>query len=404
MKQVLCILLLATAAAPGMAQECSYGTAYGHVFDTESGEEVNVTPDNLIDRLSVISSCFSSVQGGGVLIAPFDDEKQTEAIKISTFLLSLNRSEGELSRKKADLAWVMLKRSGFDLEQIEKHIGLSVNGAEWKKDLHPQFVDQYISDCRAANVPVPGPIGGIDWSDEIDISDDATLIFSTAKEMSIWLHGIDENGNSTSEGSCVAFKRVLSGDIPVGTICMNEDRSKACFFDNLKYVDGSDDTERMELEETLTSQFSEMAHVLDSENCSSCHIGDNPLLLHPGTTLHKIFGSGTTKHDDFDFVEFVDGGWCNPDVVASNDGCNRCHDIALSSRPVARNYCSVLKLAANRTMPPSRHAGHSHISLWPDENGNFEARAEVFEDFFSSLRELGEMCRGLGGQTGTCSD
>ncbi|GAA6179563.1 hypothetical protein NBRC116594_10010 [Shimia sp. NS0008-38b] len=399
--QILPIMLL---AVPAFAQECKIGMAYGHVFNLETGEEIEVTPEDLPNKLREVASCLQFALPDDAKQLNFDSNTLVDLPTLSQLIASFyDVTDEALAQEHIDLAWGLVKRSGLSRSRIEESgtgVGVSV---EERDDLHPQLVDQYISNCRAAGVPVPGPIGASDWSEEIDISNDTTLIFTTATEMSIWLHGIDTNGQSTSDGFCVAFKRVLTGDIPIGTICMDEERSKACFFDNLKYVDGEKEPIRMLPEETLTSEFHDMAHVNDSENCSTCHIGDNPLLLHPGTTLHNIFQSGKTKNDDFDFVEFGLNDWCNPDPVASADGCSRCHDISLSSRPVTRNYCSVLRLAANTTMPLSRRSEHSHISLWPDEDGNFEDAAKAFEDYFSSLRELAEMCRSAGGQHGTCN-
>lgn len=406
MRAVFLFLLSIALIAPALAQDCRYGHAYGHVFDLETGEEVYVTLESLADRLLEVSTCLQSERSAEADFLSYDSDALADLPLLTRFFVSfyyMPDEDGVL--ENIDLAWALVDRAGLSRAQIESDVAGAGYRVASQNDMHPHLVDGYISNCLSANVPVPGPIGGGDWSGKIDISKDTTLIFTTADEMSIWLHGIDENGVSTSDGFCVAFKRVLTSDIPIGTICMNEARTQACFFDNLKYAEGKARPERMTPEETLKSEFRDMAHVMDSENCSSCHVGNNPLLLNPETTLHKIFQTGKTKGADFDFVPFGDDGdWCNPDMVVSTDGCNRCHDIALSAKPAKRNYCSVLRLAANRTMPPSRRSEHSHISLWPDKNGSFEDEAKVFEDYFSSLRELGEMCGSYGGSSGTCSE
>jgi len=405
--RTICLFLLSIFfSAPAFAQDCRYGFAYGHVFDLETGDEVHVTPDSLADRLLEVSACLDSERTADANSLSLESDSLADLPLLTRLLASFyDMPDEEKILENINLAWALVDQAGLSRTQIERELADAGYRVALRNDLHPHLVDSYISNCRAAGVPVPGPIGGSDWSDRIDISAETTLIFSTADEMSIWLHGIDQTGESTSEGFCVAFQRVLTNDIPIGTICMNEARTQACFFDNLEYVEGEERPQRMTPQATLESEFSDMAHVMDSENCSSCHVGDNPLLLHPGTTLYNIFQTGRTKDAHFDFVPFDDDdGWCNPDTIVSTDGCNRCHDIALSARPAAPNYCSVLRRATNMTMPPSRRLEHSHISLWPDVNGIFEDEAEIFEEYFSSLRELEEMCSSYGGNSGTCSE
>lgn len=406
MRTAFLFLLSIFFAAPAFAQDCRYGFAYGHVFDLETGEELHVTRENLADRLLQVGACLASEQSAEAKFLSFESDELADLPLLTRFFVSfydMPDADGKL--ENIDLAWALVDQTGLSRAQIESDLADAGYRIASRNDWHPHLVDGYISNCRAADVPVPGPIGGNDWSDKIDISEETTLIFNTADEMSIWLHGIDQNGVSTSDGFCVAFKRVLTNDIPIGTICMNEARTQACFFDNMKYMEGEGKLQRMKPKETLESEFRDMAHVMDLENCSSCHVGDNPLLLHPGTTLHKIFQTGKTKSADFDFVSFGnDRDWCNPDTIASSDGCSRCHDIALSAKPARQNYCSVLKLAANTTMPPSRRSEHAHIRLWPGANGSFEDEAEIFEEYFSSLRELEEMCGSYGGISGTCSE
>lgn len=399
----LSFAFLSFAVSPVAAQECQYGSAYGTVYDFETGQEIDVTADTLPAFLSDLNACIESAIGDEKVALPFDSDAISGLSPTARFFAAFpQQPRSSLIKEQIELAWRLVDMAGIARSDIEAEAAVAGFRAVRLRSPTPHLVEAYIENCRNNGVPVPGPIGGDDWSEQIIITDETVLVATNAQFMSILLHGIDDSGTSTSEGFCVAFLRKLERETPIGTICMNEERSKACFFDNMKYEAGTGEPVRMDVEETLDSEFRNMALVSDSEDaCVACHVGDNPLIIHPGTTLSRIFGFGR-KDDDFHFVPFGEGDWCNPKPVESNTGCNRCHDIAQSGK--GSRYCALLRKAANETMPLSRTSAHKHIKLWPDEDGNFKPNAMVFEHYFPSLRELRQMCKSSGGLTGTCEN
>lgn len=406
MRTIFLGIFCSFCAGTTLAQDCKFTKAYGRVLDLESGLSVHATPETLPQLLLSIHDCVQARLPSNVQFVAVDNSQLAGLAIHEKLLVSLSDMPDEnWIAEQLDVAWRLIDDAGISRSNLMNNVRGAGFGLDSQKLLRPHLVDPYIAECRDnAHVPVPGPIGGDDWSDEIDISEDKTLVFGDAESMSIWLHGIDETGTSTSDGFCVAFKRAFRDETLIGTICMNEARTKACFFDNKRYVAGLESTTRMTESATLQSEFNEFALVSDSERCQACHIGNNPLLLHPGTTLFEVFNRGKTIGANFEFVEFGEDNWCNPKPLSENGGCFTCHDIPEARRPIpgSKSFCSVLQLAANKTMPPKRQVHHSDIVLWPDENGDFPSDAEEFEDFFPSLRAIKNMCTSYGGMFGTC--
>lgn len=410
-----------TSAAGKDGDHCPFGAAYGIVYDLATGEEVKVTQDTLGPRMATVRDCAESrltdversryqrqsqqLPGS----APQRDMERDFILVELGAAISADLTVDEQSR----IARRLLAQIGdVDVNAIVDRSGaLDVLVAHgWvrvKPGQYAQYVAQYLDNCRSAHVPVPNAIasGGY-WSTPFDLAADAGKYFfgkDIKKKLTLWKY--DAGGG----GTCVTLLRESDADthgnqpLPlIGTICMDADREDACFFDNIVYgKDGN--TYRIDESTMLSTDFDQLAHPADYPDvCSLCHLGDNPLIVHPGMRLGEILNPNNdkTKKEQFKFVEFGHPlrSWINPppvDSTGEGGACMKCHDVARTRT----TYCStVLANAANDTMPPGWPHGEND-ELWPDQNGCFADSVGSLEKYFASMRRLKSICDGVAEKT-----
>lgn len=413
-----------TSAAGRDGGACAYGAAYGIVYDLATGQEVKVTPDTLGPAMARVRGCAEhglpdaererymqqSQQLQPASAVPRPAERDVILIELAA-AISADRTVDGQSR----IARRLLSQIGEDdvnaiIERGGARDVLAANG--WltpKQNEHAPYVSQYLDNCRKAGVPVPNAIAsGGHWSAPFDLAADAGKYFfgkDINKKLTLWKY--DAGG----EGTCVTLLREAHPDthgnqpVPlIGTICMDADRENACFFDNIVY--GKDGNKyRIDEAMMLGINFDQLAHPADYyDDCSFCHLGDNPLIVHPRMRLGEILNlhARSTKKDQFVFVRFghplVD--WINPppvDSTGQGGACMTCHDL-----PKTRDdYCSmVLWNAANDTMPPDWPHGKDD-ELWPGPDGCFPESVRRLEKYFESMRRLKSAC--FGGVEKPCS-
>ena len=284
----------------------------------------------------------------------------------------------------------------------------------------------YIDDCRAAGVPIPPGWGEPGWQHQgvlneefIDARDIATVYAYQSTE---------------PEGSCIALPRTdeMTGEAKVfGIICLGIETENACFWD--KYDTPSDElTGRIPLTEWISgSDFSYAAG-----DCSSCHAGENPFVIHPGTALdigaqgfpikvdwHNPMlppdwagnpGPISLPADTSYLPEAQFPSWlrnvlpenfsCSSarqvpwflggiverlcDTVQPGKSCTGCHELPdvthemLHSSAFVSSYCrSVLSDAARQTMPPVSFDPTGHPAGWAaDTTGDYQVHIEALND------------------------
>lgn len=409
-------------------ETCRLGTAYGEIYLLDTGEVVEFDEEALPGQFDEILACVRAAVGSSDI----------EAMKGATRALlgaAAKRDSPLAERLEAIEALAAASTSSTAVEQVHvarrlaARAGLDSAGAKTRalrltgaagRPTGPRHLDEpaaysnlaedYRQRCRDRGIPVPGAIGTAGWSSAFDVSADIANerihVIPTYKTLTLWK--FEDRGG----GRCVAFLRRklkeggTTGDFDIAPpklayICENSDRDEACFFDSIAY-DGTR-RKRLDYEEALATGPDSLVHPLDGEdNCSTCHLGDNALIVHPRTELAKAIYSSPagplplskTKNQQFKFMRFKVPGaeWCNPrpyQPAAGRGECTSCHDIATRTG----KYCALIAWSSGRTMPPSLSARPDE-PLWPRADGSFSnGLATIHSLLVPSIREIYDMCR-----------
>ena len=186
----------------------------------------------------------------------------------------------------------------------------------------------------------------------------------------------------------------VQGTRVFGIICLGIETENACFWD--KYASTADELAGdIPIEEWIGGvDFTGAAG-----NCSSCHAGQNPFVIHPGTALDigsQEFPVQVNWHEPL-----LPPSWAgNPGPIAlpsdtcySNNtypwwdlrvapaSCTACHALPDVAHPQLRfeGYCNaVLGRAADRTMPPESVDPAEHPAEWGSTNdGAYQVHIEA---------------------------
>jgi hypothetical protein len=275
---------------------------------------------------------------------------------------------------------------------IEKQTFLSQQAQTFAETL--KSGQQYIDECRANGVPIPPPVGKLDptgtagWKSLGFISKDAQFIVNTPAELRVFTSG-------NPAGMCFTLPRYMDDSkqtvIIDGVICLGQNSSKVCFWDNQMPVsDGKGGTKGISFEFSVTEQIPigvpdlkldpkgrYLAGGFDLNNgtggvCTDCHAGENPYIVHPrvdlggGLFMAKLnkppLSLPTFSTDRYD--PFVPGSWPqNRASVAANrvpSACGVCHEKDGAGRfpqlsSSLQQYCgTILRQAVEKTMPPNK--------------------------------------------------
>ncbi|ESX03897.1 hypothetical protein X769_15535 [Mesorhizobium sp. LSJC268A00] len=252
---------------------------------------------------------------------------------------------------------------------------------------------KYLDECSANGVPIPPPIGKIDpdgkigWKSLGFIPPNLQFIVGTPAEVRVYSAG-------NPEGMCFALPRYrddsLQEIILDGAICMGQLSSKVCIWDNqMPMLDESGNTIVRGFPFSTTDmipigvpdlavdpQGRFQAGGAEIEfgtggTCTSCHAGENPFIVHPKVDLGGGLLMGRLNKPPLNLPTFstnrydplVGASWPQNSVsmaAAKVPGdCSGCHekDGAAGRLPLLslelNEYCGILKLAIEKTMPPS---------------------------------------------------
>lgn len=216
----------------------------------------------------------------------------------------------------------------------------------------------YINQCNGAGVPAPPDWGTSQWVSRGVLSNE---FISEGLEAEVFTY--DSN---TPEGMCIALPRSTGNIISLlGVICLGKSSSKACFWDNQQ------NKVQFNIQKGTVVPISQFAGGADLNGgtggvCTSCHAGENPYVIHPGTALGLPVLSGLNLRADNWYDPMVHPDWpqnAGPtnilDSVPSTGQCTACHTqtggggrFPQLSTEIA-GYCGIiLPTAISRTMPP----------------------------------------------------
>ena len=252
----------------------------------------------------------------------------------------------------------------------------------------------YMSDCRAAGVPIPPDWGDSRWEYQGVLDEEFIDAYGIA---TVYAYRSTE-----PEGSCIALPRTspITGRASVfGIICLGIETEHACFWD--KY-----ETTAAELAGDIPIQrwISGDDFTGTAGNCSSCHAGENPFVIHPDTPL-DVAAQGFPTRVDWHHPHFPPTWPTNPGPLTSlpsdttystfdirdsstwfapeepGSSCIGCHKLPDVAHPTLRQegYCdSVLRNAARDTMPPDSADPLEHPAGWgPGNGGDYRAHVDA---------------------------
>jgi hypothetical protein len=211
----------------------------------------------------------------------------------------------------------------------------------------------YANECRNNGVPTPP-----DWGDSRWISRGLqnTVFISAGLQAEVFTYS-----SALPEGMCIALPRYDSTNSIrlLGIICLGKVSGKACFWDNQT---GGAQFFPQKGDAVPFSRFGGGADLTNSNAgvCTSCHAGENPYIIHPGTPLGSLRGLGLPTFPDQWYRPIVRSGWPqNAGPQATSGACTSCHTLGGQGGRFPKlstaidGYCgTILPRAISRTMPP----------------------------------------------------
>ncbi len=218
----------------------------------------------------------------------------------------------------------------------------------------------YLNECANAGVPRPPDWGSPQWTNNGELT---TKFISQGFRARVFYY------KSTSpEGVCYALPRDDGSDIYLlGVICMGKTSSNVCFWDNQENDQGSP----IPLGDSRPiTDFAGGGTLFGGDGgiCTTCHSGENPYVIHPGSKL-DLSGVGVNTMPDNWYDPFVHPNWpqnAGPLKIfegAPPSQCTSCHvqgqagrfpkiSTANSIPNSPDSYCdTVLESALSLTMP-----------------------------------------------------
>jgi len=218
----------------------------------------------------------------------------------------------------------------------------------------------YIAECQANGVPTPP-----DWGSGAWVSKGLLSVNFLAKPSTPTAEVFSFTSNSPL-GVCIALPRSSGSTIKLlGIICLGKSSGKACFWDNQSNDSG------FPIQQGVPVPLSQFAGGAELEGgsggeCTDCHAGENPFIVHPGTGL-----AAATMMPNTWYKPLVHPSWlqnpgptnllaCVP--LGPNDGsCLTCHSSGMAGggrfpavSTALSTYCGLMGMAMNQTMPPGQ--------------------------------------------------
>jgi hypothetical protein len=215
----------------------------------------------------------------------------------------------------------------------------------------------YINECSAAGVPIPPSWGTSGWVSRGVLTNE---FISSANEAEVFSYQ-----SSSPAGMCFALPRSSGNSIRLlGIICLGTASSNACFWDN-QTPNGQFFPNKGQV--VPLDQFFGGADLQKDigGQCTDCHAGENPFVIHPGTVLGLPNLTGLPLRPNSWYQPRVRADWLQNagptnilDSVASTGKCTTCHTQTGAGRfpsvsTAMMGYCgTILPTAFSRTMPP----------------------------------------------------
>ncbi|MEY4590589.1 MAG: hypothetical protein RL497_2665 [Pseudomonadota bacterium] len=398
---------------------------HGGFFDT-SGKQIPVTVDfaersQLWYREAILEQLTESEQKQFLsdekqALEGLNEDRQAQMIMRHQLLqnaltgenktLELKKIGAKLNALRYEMDWTLPTKGSVRIPKIKYEFKLSdtllerLQRFDRIKDLIGDDIfkftinsgQAYINECRNAGVPIPPPINQMDptgltgWRVEGFIPQSLQFIVGTPAELRSYR-------SITPEGMCYALPRYTDSTRTQvsldGVICLGKQSSNMCVWDNQMpnaagqvrgFTFGASEIIPIGVPSVPGGKYQAGGAEIEFGNggeCTDCHAGENPYIVHPRTTLRTtpagaaVSWQSTSARSGGDlptfslnrYIPLVGASWpqnqSSLTAAATPGACGGCHVKASAGRlPHLSNqipgYCNtVLALAGLRTMPPS---------------------------------------------------
>jgi hypothetical protein len=218
----------------------------------------------------------------------------------------------------------------------------------------------YIAECQANGVPIPPDWGSAQWTSQGPLTVDFLQSTPSVEVFSFT--------SSSPVGVCIALPRSVGNSIKLlGIICMGKSSGKACFWDNQSGDQGFSIPKGMPVPLSQFAGGAELEGGTGGE-CTQCHAGENPFVVHPGTALSL----GSIMMPNTWYKPMVHPNWLqNPgpanllacvQLGPNDSSCLSCHSSGMAGggrfpavSTALATYCNlILSGALAQTMPPGQ--------------------------------------------------
>mgnify|MGYP002622585305 CR=1 FL=1 len=138
---------------------------------------------------------------------------------------------------------------------------------------------EYIKDCKEAGVPIPDKLFDSNW-EKLGILQDQILFPGEESEM--WMF---TSNDPQRRGFCLSLSRSKDGGRNglLDVICFGIQSNNACFFESEDNQGNADHSFPLD----VVSDFVNLSGGSDLSNCTKCHAGENPYIVHPDDQVFK---------------------------------------------------------------------------------------------------------------------
>ncbi|WP_394844716.1 hypothetical protein LZC95_47680 [Pendulispora brunnea] len=210
--------------------------------------------------------------------------------------------------------------------------------------------EKYIRECMAAGVPIPPPMFSSAWTNR-GLIDDDFLGTGGAEVM--------HYESTQPAGTCLALPRYMADNKTIsllGIICLGTVSNKACFWDSPRSGPKFTRGEVIDINR-FVGGFDLKAN--NQGECTDCHGGENPFVVHPEKTPFVGFSAfGTSWYDPLVHTDWLQNSAPTNllDAISSPGRCDSCHRAGGSGRFPALStrmsgYCSRVFENAVRSRP-----------------------------------------------------
>ena len=197
--------------------------------------------------------------------------------------------------------------------------------------------------CLANGVPVPPDGGTSPWI--------ARGVLDNEFISADWQAEVFTFQSASPEGMCIALPRFDASDTIrlLGVICLGKASGNTCFWDNQS---GGTQFFPRRGEVVPFSRFGGGADLVANVGgiCTECHAGENPFVIHPGTSLGLPALAGLPLFADRWYEPLVKPGWPeNPGPLDLPGACALCHTEGGEGRSLPRAVDPAPRLLRHNT-------------------------------------------------------